>query len=140
MTAPEVELTRRTADDKLVTVEDGLLCHQGGTFTRHAALGLADSLVLAEAIGLFERTEMPSLTEAAAVLRRRGPVQLWPLVEMANRLSHRAGTRPAWADRPQRKVRLADAATPQDLAIRAQGYIVMPRPGRVAIVDEEDPR
>jgi hypothetical protein len=130
-------IARKTADNFRVTIEGGALCHQGGTFTRHAPLtSTADVLELAEAVSLFERAEMPSLASAAAKLSKRGPLSLWPLVEEAARLSHRAGTRPADMPRPQRMVRLAGPAEPGDAALRAAGFIPAVRIGRRIMVEE----
>jgi hypothetical protein len=130
-------ISRMTADNFNVTVENGALCHGGGTFTKHAPLTtMADVLELAEAVSLFDRAEMPSLAAAAAKLAKRGPLSLWPLVEEAARLSHRAGTRPADMPRPQRMVRLAGPAEPGDVALRAAGFIPAVCIGRRVLVDE----
>jgi len=129
-------IIRKTMDGFRVSVEDGCLCHQGGTFTRHAPLTRReDVLTLAEAISLFDHAEMPSLAAAAAKLARRGPLDLWPLVEEAARLSHRAGTRPADMPRPQRAVHVV-VWTPDELRIAANGLIVAPRHTRLIMVDE----
>lgn len=130
-------ITRKTLDNFRVTIEGGALCHSGGTFTRHAPLAqTADILELAEAVSLFDRAEMPSLAAAAAKLSQRGPLSLWPLVEEAARLSHRAGTRPADMPRPVRQVRLTGPGEPGDVALRAAGYIPAVRIGRLAMVEE----
>lgn len=130
-------IARKTMDGFRVTIENGELCHAGGTFTRYAPLATTDDiLVLAEAVSLFDRAEMPSLSGAATKLAKRGPLSMWPLIEEAARMSHRAGTRPADMPRPQRMVRLAGPAEPGDAAIRAAGFIPPVRLGRRVMVDE----
>ncbi len=119
--------SRTTADGHRVVIDPaGCLAHSGGTFTRHAGLSVADALVVAEAVVLFDRAEMPALAGAAARLAKRGPLSLWPLVEAAALASHRAGTRPSDMPAP---VRVAQVAvwTPAELRARATWALVMPR-------------
>jgi hypothetical protein len=130
-------ISRKTADNFNVTIENGALSHGGGTFTRHAPLTtMADVLELAEAVSLFDRAEMPSLAAAAAKLAKRGPLSLWSLVEEAARLSYRAGTRPADMPRPRRMVRLAGPAEPGDVALRTAGFIPAVRIGPRVLMEE----
>jgi hypothetical protein len=125
-------ITRKTLDGFPVVIEDGELGTHRATFTRHAPLRtVADVLELAEAVSLFERAEMPSLATAAAKLSKRGPLSLWPLVEEAARLSHKAGTRPADVAPPMRTARVS-VWTPEEAAARANGFVVAPR-GTVAV-------
>lgn len=122
-------IRRTTCNGFSVTIENGQLCHAGGTFTRHAGVCMADALELAEAIGMFDRAEMPSLMAAASKLAKRGPLSLWPLVKEAARLSHLAGTRPADMPRPTETITTADAFTADDLRL-PQNMIRAARPGR----------
>lgn len=88
---------RITLDGFRVEVDaSGCLAHAGGTFTRHASLPLAMALLVAEAVGLLERREMPVLMAVASrMAKRREPVAFWDLVTAACLESHKAGTRPA---------------------------------------------
>lgn len=129
-------ITRKSLNGFVITIEGGCLCHQGGTFTRHAPLTSKDDVFeLAEAVSLFDRAEMPSLAAAASKLAKRGPLSLWPLVDMAARLSHRAGTRPADVRPPQKAVDVSVWA-PEELRAREAGCVVAPKGTRRVLVDE----
>jgi hypothetical protein len=126
MTAALDTITRKTLDGFIVTIENGALGTHRATFTRHAPLRtMADVLELAEAVPMFERAEMPALATAAAKLAKRAPLSLWPLVEEAARLSHKAGTRPSDVPAPEREIRVA-VWTEEELRRRAAGFVVMP--------------
>jgi hypothetical protein len=118
---------RRTLDGFVVDLDSqGRLAHGGGNFTRHPGLSIPDALVVAEAVGLFERQEMPSLASAAATLAKKGPLSLWPVVKLTTKLSHRAGTAPADMPVPRREVDVAVWA-PHEIRARQAGFVVAPK-------------
>lgn len=117
-------------DGYRVRVEDGRLGNLRGAFTRHAPVEtMADALAVAECVSLFDLAEMPALAAAASKLSRRGPVEVWSLVEEAAKLSHKAGTRPADMPAPTKTMRVA-VWTPQEIALRQAGSIVSPKSTR----------
>lgn len=128
--ATEIIFTRKTADGYTVEIDAaGLVWGRLGTFTRHAGLPRQAAYQFAEAVGLFDLREMPSLVGAAAKLAKAGDVDFWTLVQAAIVASAKAHTIPADMPRAVVTMTLAAYAEPADARL-PPGTIPAQRPGR----------